>query len=236
MVLLERTRRLDADLVVATVVLVLADLVPGLLERVLAIVGVVVLATAVDPADGLPSGALAAVVVLFVAWAWPTVVSFTGPLVATFPGAGSFLGIYATAPDLEEVGAVAVAACGLAVLAAPRPEDGGPRGWALWGLLAWAAAQGSRGRPGAVVGSLACLAAAGLPAIVRRFHPTADPSTTTLAAVLGVQAIAVLVCSRVAGLSTSAVTAAAVAVPTLVAAVGLELVAVRRGSATPEPV
>jgi hypothetical protein len=90
----------------------------------------------------------------------------------------SVAGIYATVPDVEAAVAVVGAAVPMALLGWP-----GPLGWpraapppslgagafATAGLLVWIVAAGGSGRPGSVVGGLACLGVLAVDPVTHRF-------------------------------------------------------------------
>ncbi len=149
---------------------------------------------------------------------------------------------FTTLPDTEQIGAVAGVALPFALVGAPVALARlGPGAYAVCGLLAWSAAVGGTGRPGAAIGAVAGLGVLlVLPAArwVRRGHahlPTRplDRRALTLTAV---QAVTLVVTARVAGLRQSLGGAAVVAGPMLLvtlAAVVVVLGPTRR--ATPDP-
>ena len=113
------------------------------------------------------------------------------------------------------LGALAAAAC-LLVVPGLRPSAATA---ALTGLVVWLAVLEGRGRPGAVVGSIACLGVV-LVAPLVRWRASSWRAGLLL---LATQAVLVLYVSRVAGLRESAWVALALCVPAFVAA-GLVLV------------
>ncbi len=225
--------RLPGAALAVTAVFAVADVLPEALPRwSTAVTGAAVLALAVDPVAGFPSGAVAGALALGVGIALGALATTVGPLVGALLVLGSALGVYLTVPDTEgilAVGVVLVALVGL-VLWPSRPGWSGS--FALGGLLAWTAADGARGRPGAAVGALACVALVALPvavaALVAPNRPEGTPRPRTLVALLVVQALAVLVCSRWAGLETAAGAALAIVLPTLAITAGLEGMLLRR--------
>ena len=193
-------------LAIAVALLAVADLTSNRAVRVAAaVLGAVTLATTIDPAGDLPSGLLAVVVLALIGWSWPRLEDAIGRFTAVLLFAGATLGVYVTVPDTEEIiltGAVVLPA--LALLAWPAIADRAPSVLALLALVVWAAAQGGRGRPGAVVAGLACLALVGAPVAARQH----TRSFNRRALVVAVQAAATVVIARVAGMETSAATAA----------------------------
>lgn len=157
------------------------------------------------------------------------------------------LAMYTTLPDTEEVAAVVGAALPFVLLGAPRPlaSLGGPGATSVVGLLVWIAAVDGRGRAGSVVGAIACLGVMLVEPLVRRALPlrlrSSPPAALSPRAILVVALHVglVAVAARVAGRRISAVAAAEVAVPALVAAaVGLAIVLMlgrRSASASPSP-
>lgn len=121
----------------------------------------------------------------------------------------SAAGAYATTPETEHVVVLLGAALPVAVLAWWRPPLTLGRVGSLLvvALMAWVVAVDGAARPGAVVGGLACL---GLLVILPALPaaPRAAPWPPGLVAVL--HAGLVVVCSRVAGLRTSAADALAI--------------------------
>ena len=159
--------RLPGAALGVTAVFAVADVLPEPLPRwATAVMGAVVLALAVDPAGAFPSGVVGGVVALGVGVALGALAPTVGPLVGTLLVLGSALGVYLTVPDTEGILAVGAVLAPLVVLVLWRPRDGWTGSFALAGLLAWAAADGGRGRPGAAVGALACVALIALPVVV----------------------------------------------------------------------
>jgi hypothetical protein len=220
-----QTDRADGWFVLAVALLAVADLTTSRTLRVLtAGLGAVTLATTIDPADDLPSGLLALLTLALIGWCWPRVESALGRFSAVLLFAGASLGVYATAPDTEEIilaGIVVVPA--LALLAWPAIAERAPSVLALLALVVWAAAQGGRGRPGAVVAGLACLALVSAPVAARRH----TRSVNRLALVVVVHAAATVVIARVAGPETSAATAALLAAPIALGTVAADALVLR---------
>jgi len=201
----------------AIVALTAADLATDAAVRVVATAsGGALLAMAISPAGDLPSGLLAVIALVILAGAWPRVGTALGRITAVVLLAGAVLGVYLTVPDTEEIAAVALVVVPALALLAWRPVAAhAPPVTALLALVVWAAAQGGRGRPGAVVGALACLVLVAAPLAARR----ATRSLPALALVVAVQAAAVLGTARIAGLETSALTAMLIAAPIALGAV-----------------
>ena len=220
-----QTDRADAGLAIAVALLAVADLSSNRAVRVAAAgLGAVTLATTIDPAGDLPSGLLAVVALALIGWSWPRLEDAIGRFTAVLLFAGATLGVYVTVPDTEEIiltGAVVLPA--LALLAWPAVADRAPSVLALLALVVWAAAQGGRGRPGAVVAGLACLALVAAPVAARRH----TRSFNRRALVVAVQAAATVVIARVAGMETSAATAALITAPVALATVGADALVLR---------
>jgi hypothetical protein len=116
----------------------------------------------------------------------------------------------------------------------------GPGSYAIVGLVGWVAAIGGRGRPGSVVAAIACLGLMLVEPVVRRalhgwIRPLSSPRSAVVAWIIVLQVPLVLVLARVAGLRTSARSAATIsAVVLAVAAVALTaLLAARRADPAP---
>lgn len=130
-------------------------------------------------------------------WLWPITVG----------------GIYLTVPDTEEILLVApIAATVLAVGVLIRPirpllRLDNPAGYAAIGLTLWASAWGARGREGALVGAVMCFGWLLVEPLARSGSLAASPWRTAA----GHLAI-VLWMSRVAGMRTSPIEAAGLAV------------------------
>ncbi len=153
--------------------------------------------------------------------------------------AGSAVGMFLTAPDTDAL--VVILAVLLAVAAAlvlrPPADEAAEElvpGWqplpggmvALLALLLWALAEGGRPRPGSVVGGVACLGLLVLEPVVHRLVGDRRTEART-EAVIVIQAVVVVVASRVVGFREGAAEAAVLAVP-LLAAAALALVAAGR--------
>jgi len=173
-----------------------------------------------------------------VSWVPPFVFVATvigGALVADFDRANARAGLgpvliavtalatYTAVPDTEQIATVVGVALPIALLGAPRAMAclGGPAAFSSVGLLMWVAAVGGRGRPGAVVGAVACLGVMLVEPIVRRARPglrCSSPETpisprAILVVVLDLGLVAGT--SRIAGLETSGGLAAVISVVAL---------------------
>jgi hypothetical protein len=132
-------------------------------------------------------------------------------------------GIYLGAPDTEITKLVLGALVPVVFLGlVPRLRSSSATA-SLMGLVVWLAVLEGRGRPGAVVGSIACLGVI-LVAPLVHWRATAPQA---LVALVATQALLVLYVSRVAGLRESAWAAAALCVPAFVVA-GVVLALVNR--------
>ena len=123
-------------------------------------------------------------------------------------------GIYVCAPDTELSKVVLGAVVPVVVLVLASRLRSSAVIASLVGLLVWLAVVQGYGRPGAVVGSIACLGGI-LVAPLVRWRST---SLTPVAVLLGTHAVLVLYVSRVAGFRHSAWAAFALCVPAFVAA------------------
>jgi hypothetical protein len=162
-------------------------------------------------------------------WALPAVLVVTlvgGVLVAETDGvyrrglppvlmAVTTFGIYVTTPDTEHSAILLGAAVPVALLGWPRPLAalGVGGSFAGVGVLAWVVVLDGVGRDGAVVGGLACLGALAVEPLARwaarparGWAPSRRHDLVVTAAHVGL----VLVCSRVAGLRSSAAPALAI--------------------------
>ncbi len=173
-----------------------------------------------------------------------------GALVADFDGANAraglgpvllaiaALGMYSTLPDTEQIVVVAGVTLPLALLGTPYAlASFGPGAFGIVGLVAWVAAVGGRGRPGSVVAAIACLGLMLVEPVVRRglrgrIRTHRSPRSAATIGVVVLQIPLVLVIARVAGLRTSARSAAAISAVALAvaAAVLTGLLAARSGS------
>lgn len=135
--------------------------------------------------------------------------------------AASAAGVFAAVPDTEEAATLLGTAVAVAALGWPwgLARLGPAGGAATTALLAWVVAVGGRGRPPSIVGGLACLGLlVAVPAVARLARRTrARARPAPVAVVLGVQAAAVLVASRGAGIRSEM--GAAVALSLLSAAI-----------------
>jgi hypothetical protein len=115
-------------------------------------------------------------------------------------------GMWTTVPDTEQVLVVIGVLGPMALLGWPVPRAAhGAAIYGVIGLLAWVAAVGGRGRPGSVVGGVACLGLllaepVARRALGRRAGPPPGPWTWRYLATLFVHGSVVLVAARVAGL------------------------------------
>jgi hypothetical protein len=140
----------------------------------------------------------------------------------------SALGVYSTVPDTEEALVLAaVAACGglLANLGLPL-RFGAAGSGALAVVYWWTVAAGGVGRDGSVVGAAACLGVLAAEPVAwwlagRRTRPEGSWRPSRLLW-FAVQALAAVLCGRVAGLRPGAFEAAAIAGP-ICLALGLAL-------------
>lgn len=189
----------------------------------LAVPGAILVASACtvdNPIDWVPWFVLAAVVVggLLVV-DFDEAYAFTGlpPVLMGLTG----LAIWTTVPDTEQVLVLVGVLLPMMLLGWPIPRAAqGAAAYAVVGLVAWVAAVGGRGRPGAVVGAVACLGVFLVEPLVRRCWRgravvPRRPFEPRSVATVGVHAVVLLVTARIAGLETSARTAA------LIAALGL---------------
>jgi hypothetical protein len=121
------------------------------------------------------------------------------------------VGIYACVPDTETPKVLLGALVPTLFLAIDPDTRGAAPTGALFGLMVWTAVLGGHGRPGAVIGGLACFGVLfALPWLRARWDT--PPAVVTL---LVVQAAVVLWVSRVAGLRDSALLALVLALPAL---------------------
>jgi hypothetical protein len=158
----------------------------------------------------------------------------------------SAVGVYATVPDVEWALVVVGAALPLTLLGWPGPlAPGGLRGprrrggpaqpppslgvagsLAAAALLAWTVAAGGAGRPGSVVGGLACLGVLGVEPLARLLDPRhrsalARPRVAWTA--LAAHLVLVAVAARVVGRAETVATALPLAGLVLAAALALAL-------------
>lgn len=169
-------------------------------------------------------GALLLVSTLHGVAGWMRVLAFAGAIASVPLGAAldariprwlplllfaTAVGIYACAPDTETP-KILLGAIGPCVFLAIDPESRGasPTG-AVLALVVWSAVLGGHGRPGAVIGSLACFGVLLLVPFVRSRWRTPEAVVTLLV----VQAALVVWVSRVAGLKDSALLALVLAIP-----------------------
>jgi hypothetical protein len=138
------------------------------------------------------------------------------------------LGVYATVPDTEQAAVLVGAALPIALLGWPKPlaSLGAPGAFATVGLVVWTASVGGQGRPGAVVGAIACLGVMLVEPLVRRVfvrrRPQPPRTVVSMRVVLvaGLHGGLVLFMSLAAGREVSGATALTIA---LVAYVGVAI-------------
>jgi len=136
------------------------------------------------------------------------------------------LGMYTTVPDTEQAAVLVGATLPLALLGWPKPlaSLGAPGAAATVGLVVWTASVGGRGRPGAIVGAMACLGVMLLEPLVRRaFRRRPAPAPTSplssgMVVVAALHVALVLCVSLAAGREVSARAAAAISVVAFAAA------------------
>jgi len=136
------------------------------------------------------------------------------------------LGMYTTVPDTEQAAVLVGATLPLALLGWPKPlaSLGAPGAAATVGLFVWTASVGGRGRPGAIVGAMACLGVMLLEPLVRRAFrrrpapaPT-GPLSSGMVVMAALHVALVLCVSLAAGREVSARAAAAISVVAFAAA------------------
>jgi hypothetical protein len=147
-------------------------------------------------------------------------------------GVGSLLGMFLTVPDTESiliVLAVVLPAAALA-LVAPGVDRAPDLAWgdiAFVMVVLWAMAQDGRARPGSIVGGVACLGLLILePAVHRLVGDDSDGPPDVVLVV--VQAVIVLIASRVAGLRDGAAETALLAAAVLAPAALVLVLTTRR--------
>jgi hypothetical protein len=153
------------------------------------------------------------------------------------------LAMYTTLPDTEQAAVLVGVALPLALLGWPVAHAAfGPGAYSTVGLVAWVAAVGGRGRPGAVIGAVACLGLMLTEPLVRRAwrgraRSPARPVSSRATLVILLQVLTVIGTARVAGLETSAGRAVAISSCVLAAsALGLAaMLAPWRATAPPKP-
>jgi hypothetical protein len=152
-------------------------------------------------------------------------------------------GVWATVPDVESAVVVLGAALPPALLGWPSPlaRNGlvslGPAGsLAGAGLLVWVVATDGAGRPGSMVGGLACLGVLAVEPLARRLGgrgPGAPPLPAP--ALLAAQLVLVAVASRVVGRRETVAEALPLAVAELVLALVVAVAALRRSAPARTP-
>jgi hypothetical protein len=209
--------RLPAALVVALVLLVLGEWLTrdlGLLARgVAAVPGALVLGASLP--DGWPFWIRAVVVVAGLSGgALADGADRAAPRVVPALLAIGSIGVYLCVPDTEVAKAL-LGALVAGALIGVEPRLTPTRGVAMLGaLFVWIAGYGGVGRPGAVVGSVACLGVALLAPVVR-WRAT---SAGRMAILIVAQCALVAYESRVAGFEHSAWRALALSLPAFVVA------------------
>jgi hypothetical protein len=186
--------------------------------------------------SGLPeSGWVVPLVVVVIALVGPVISWFDentpGSALPSLLFAVSVVGVWATVPDTEEALVLVGAIAAPTLLAWPLrlARLGAIGGHALVGLYVWVIAWGGRGREGSIVGAVAALGMLiGAPIgawIARKQNVTTAgwPGIWLLA----LQVLVVVVTTRVAGLQTDPIDAASIAMPALVVALLLWVVAER---------
>ncbi|MGH9030608.1 MAG: hypothetical protein ACRDY4_16745 [Acidimicrobiia bacterium] len=136
------------------------------------------------------------------------------------------LGMYTTVPDTEQAAVLVGATLPLVLLGWPKPlaSLGAPGAAATVGLVVWTASVGGRGRPGAIVGAMACLGVMLLEPIVRRGfrrRPPPEPTgplSSGMVIMAALHVALVLCVSLAAGREVSARAAAAISVVAFAAA------------------
>jgi len=183
-------------------------------------------------------------------WARPALAGVTvvgGALVAAFDRshghrglppvllAVTAFGAYVTTPDTEHTALVLGAALPVALLGWPRPLASLGVGGSLvaTALVSWNVAVDGVGRPGAIVGGLACLGMFAVAPVVGRVTRRADADVgddSLLQALLvaGLHVVLVAVCSRVAGLRDAAPEALVICAVAYAAAAALLVWGTRR--------
>lgn len=143
------------------------------------------------------------------------------------------LATWTTVPDTEQILVVVGAFLPIVALGLPAARiREGAAGYAVVGLLAWVAAVGGRGRPGAVVGAVACLGILVAEPVARRVWrgravTPGLPWSTRGVASIGVHAVVVLLAARVAGLERGADAALGLAAVVLALGTGAMVVVLR---------
>jgi hypothetical protein len=246
---LDQQLTVESDLVVALAVLAAGGFLTGRaplpVRLVAAVPGAMLLARAADAAAATepPDWALGGLVVATVAGGLGAEVdAATGrrglPLVMV---AVTAFGVYVTTPDTEHTVIVLGAALPLVLLAWPRPLATLATGGSLLaaGTVSWAVVVDGIGRPGAMVGGLACLGMLVVEPLARwgwRAAGGIAPSgeLPRLALVLGLHVALVAACSRVAGLRTSATEALVLAAVAYAATAAAFVAVASRQQAAPD--
>jgi hypothetical protein len=175
--------------------------------------GALVLASAVP--DGwelwLRATTVAATVLLA-----PLVVVFAkrDPRVVAVLFAVAGVGLYACVPDTEHARTVLGALLAAGLLGLDPALPAGPGASAVTGLFVWTAVVDGHGRPGSVVGAVACLGVL----VLAPLAGWARASRRAPVLLVGVQVVLAAYASRVAGFRDSRAAALALALPALVIA------------------
>jgi hypothetical protein len=128
--------------------------------------------------------------------------------------AATVFGIWATVPETEHARILVGAVAGTFLLGWPKAiaRIGSNGAYALAGVMAWSIAIGGAERTGSIIGAWATLGVFFAAPLIR---PGVVPKRWP---VLAVHVVTVLLASRVAGLQEGGTTAAAIAIPVLIAA------------------
>jgi len=155
----------------------------------------------------------------------------------------SVAGVWATVPDVESAVVVLGAALPPALLGWPSPLArnglvclGVAGSLASAGLLVWVVATDGAGRPGSMVGGLACLGVLGVEPLARRLGgrgPGGPPLPA--AALLAAHLVLVAVASRVVGRRETVAQALPLAAAVLVVALVVAVAALRRSAPARTP-
>jgi hypothetical protein len=151
----------------------------------------------------------------------------------------SVAGVWATVPDVESAVVVLGAALPPALLGWPSPlarnglvSLGVAGSLAGAGLLVWVVATDGAGRPGSMVGGLACLGVLGVEPLARRLGGRGPAGVggrpLPAAALLAAHLVLVAVASRVVGRRETVAQALPLAVAELVVALAVAVAALRR--------
>jgi hypothetical protein len=188
------------------------------LARILAVLPGAVLVSAAIRGDTF-ARAFALPFIVFAAaaaveWADWSPVSSAGPAMLT----ATVLGVYVSTPDTEHAVVVLGVAVWIGLTGWPSGATavGSAGAPAVVGLIAWLAGTDGVARPGAVVGASACVGVFVIVPVLRRIGVSLDLERSRLSLPVGwvclvVHVAVVALCSRVAGLESSAVAAGTIA-------------------------